>query len=224
MGKFGYAGYMIVFLIVTALHLLLLRSTVERMPVVAQPKAEICRITLSHAALQKPPPPVIPSAPQVAPVQPPAPRAKPPEPVPKPKKKRVRHIQKVLPKTPLSQKKSAPAPKPLPSRQTAPEKQIDTATLKAHYIALVRQKIGENLYYPKLAKRMRIQGEVDVAFVVLGSGEVTGVRILRAPREVLARGAARTIGNLKLPPVPKALGPQLELSIPIEFKLQKGSR
>lgn len=216
---------------VVLLHLLLLRTSLQTKPVTARPEAKVCHITLSRVKVRKPPPPVIPPAPEIIPIEKPHPK-----PVIKPKtqKKRVhkkkRHRRKkVKHKTePKPVPKPDPVHPPVPARaeppaQQAPRAAVATATLKARYIALIRRKIRQNLYYPKIARRMRKEGTVKVAFRVMKDGSVEGVQVLSSPGSMLANGALRTIRSLKLPPIPPALGmSQLKLFIPIEFKLTKG--
>lgn len=68
---------------------------------------------------------------------------------------------------------------------------------------------------------MHMEGEVQVAFVVLADGTVRGVKVGASRHAVLVRGAQQTMQHLHLPPIPKALGEkELALSIPIAFKLK----
>ncbi len=148
----------------------------------------------------------------------------------KPRKKR--HVRKKRTKKPIRHKivkrvepqiveEASVAPiQPQPVvQQQLHRRQIDTAQ-KSRYLALIRRRIKENLYYPRSAKRMHIQGAVRVAFRVSGSGEIGGIRVLESPNRRLSEGAKRTLESISLPPIPAEIGAEhLELTIPIEFKL-----
>ncbi len=236
----GRVGYITITLIVVALHVALLKYRPHLRHVTAKPDAKVCHITLSRVAVRKPPPPLIPPSPQVEPVKVPQPRVKPPEPkkpvvkkrvrkkrVPKKvRKKAAKRVKKVVRKRlseprPPQKKVTPPAPVTAPARMAAPQERINTATVRDRYITLIRQKIKASLIYPKIARRMRMQGEVDAVFVVYADGHTGHVRIVHAPRKVLANAAKQTIEALDLPPIPKALGTaSLKVSVPIEFKLK----
>ncbi len=140
------------------------------------------------------------------------------------KKHRKRHIRhkrvaKVVKKI-EPQVQSQPLEPQHTARQQLRRAKIDTVQ-KAHYLALIRQRIKENLYYPRAAKRMHIQGIVQVAFRVSSNGEIRSVRVLGAPNRWLSEGAKRTLESISLPPIPAKMGVgHLELTIPIEFKLK----
>jgi len=90
------------------------------------------------------------------------------------------------------------------------------------YITLIREMIRENLFYPRVAKRMHIQGVVHISFVVRKDGDVTDIKILSSTSSILKRGAIKTIKSISPPPIPQSLGKsRLELSIPIEFRLKE---
>ncbi len=108
--------------------------------------------------------------------------------------------------------------------QNQPIKTVSTATvdpsLKKRYLRYVREQIRQNLYYPKAAKRLRIEGTVRVGFVVEKSGEVSTIKVLSFPHRTLAIGAKKTLKLLDLKPIPDSVGEsRLRLEIPIEFKL-----
>lgn len=221
-GDLGRVGYLTIFAMVVGIHLWLLRTAVRERPVVAKPDAKVYRITLSRVVAKKPPPPAIPPSPEIAPVVPPQPKVKSPIPVKHPKRhKKVRKRSKPK-KVKAAPPKPAPVtPPPKVVSQRAPVEQVERASIKARYIALIRQKIRENLHYPRLAKRMHMEGEVQVAFVVLADGTIRRVEVGASRHAVLVRGAKQTMQHLHLPPIPKALGEkELALSIPIAFKLK----
>ena len=220
------AGYAAVLVTVIGIHWYLLHYHVPVKKIVAKPDAKIYHITLSRVSVKKPPPPQIPPAPQIEPVTPPAPTLQPPKPRPKKKhvkkvRKKRKMVKKELPKPP---QKKRPAPVPKVARQHAKVAVQNTATIRDRYIALIRKKIAEHLYYPRIARRMRMQGEVEVAFTVDAAGKVSEIQVIHAPKTILANAAIKTLQSLDLPPIPAALHRQrLQLSIPIEFKLHKGT-
>ena len=106
---------------------------------------------------------------------------------------------------------SAPAPS---SRQ----KSDDVLTL---YLAKVRQKIQESLRYPSMAKKMGLEGETIVQFLIHANGTVdaSSVKIAKSSgKAVLDRNAIDAV----LDAVPFALPPkeELEIIIPVVFKLK----
>ncbi len=230
----GRIGIFAIFLAVAALHLWVIRMQIDRPATAVRPEAKIRHITLTHVAVAKPPPPVIPPLPQIEPVELPDP--KPPmskpktepkaKPIPIPRKHRKRPGRKPhakAAKKPPESVRHKPVPPVTHSVKAAmaPQRSVESATLRDHYIALIRRKIKAHLYYPRIARRMRLQGDVRVSFVVYRDGHVEAVRVLAAPREILARAAMRTIRQLHLPPIPEGLGlKRMEITVPIAFKLK----
>jgi len=74
-----------------------------------------------------------------------------------------------------------------------------------------------------MAKRLRMQGIVQVSFRVLQNGDITDIRVLNNPKKLLGKGAIKTLKALSLRPIPIELNEQtMDINIPIEFKLIKG--
>jgi len=219
-------GYLVVFCIVCLIHILVLRTRIENVAPVVKEKTKVDHITLSRVIVKKPPPVISPPKiiePVVLPN--PKPYVEPKKKIRKPKrKKRVKkhkRIEKV--KEVKREKVVSKPPAIIPKRSIAPISKIDTSTIKDRYISEIRRQIREKLYYPKIAKRMHIEGEVDVVFVVYASGRIGDIKVINSSRKVLSNGALKTIKSLSLKPVPKALGVDfLKLEVPIEFKLTKG--
>ncbi len=228
----GRIGIFAIFLAVAALHLWVIRMQIDRPATVVRPEAKIRHITLTHVAVAKPPPPVIPPSPQIRPVEPPDPKPPMPKPKTEPKAKPIHRKETKRPRRKPHAKEAKKPPravhhKPVPpvthaaKAAIAPQRPAESATLRDHYIALIRRKIKESLYYPRMARRMHLQGDVRVAFTVHGDGQVEAVRVIAAPREILARAAARTIRRLHLPPIPQGLGlKRMEITVPITFRLK----
>jgi len=93
---------------------------------------------------------------------------------------------------------------------------------QVRYTTLIRELIRKNLFYPRVAKRMHIQGVVHISFVVKKGGDITAIKVLSSTSSILKRGAIKTIKSISPPPIPQSLGKSsLKLSIPIEFKLKE---
>lgn len=91
----------------------------------------------------------------------------------KPKKKpEVKKIIKKKPKKTVKKKK----PVKKPSRASSQKSQANPDKVNKFY-KKIRVKINQNKSYPKIAKRRRMQGSVIVTFTVLGSGNVSNIRI-----------------------------------------------
>ena len=235
MFKFG------VFIAVVIAHLLALQTYIAKKEAVTKPKAKVYRITLSSVVVKKPVP--IPPKPKVEPiilppdpepeVQKPEPIILPPDPEPVVKPKRVKKKIKKRKK----KKVVKPQPKPEPIiepepivEEVVPEpiveqvkevvQTVDTSSLKDAYTSEIRRQINQHLFYPRMAKRLRMQGVVEVAFRVLSDGSITNIQILNAPKKLLGKGAIKTLKMLNLRPIPNALGESfLDITIPIEFRL-----
>lgn len=157
---------------------------------------------------------------QKAPEKPQIPEQPKPQPKPKPKPK----------------PKPEPRPEPVPEPQEAPEEEIEPApesvtpaepvesvsAVDSRMAAEIYERqvlniIRKNLRYPANARRRGIEGTVTVRFTILGSGEVSGVRIVRSSgANVLDKATLEAIGRCGFPPPP---GGRVELSIPITFRL-----
>jgi len=237
LGKLGFLGVLVV---VGVAHWFALRSVIMTEAVVAKPKAKVHRITLSSVVIKKPAPaPITPPKPVIKPTVEPIILPADPEPViepivekPKPKHKPKRKKRKAKRKT---KKVHKPKPKPvikeiipevvepIMTEQVAPVQEIDTSSIKDQYTSEIRRQIQRHLYYPRIAKRMRMQGVVRVAFRVLKNGKITNIRVINSPKKVLSIGAIKTLKSLALKAIPDALGEVfLDITVPIEFKLIKG--
>lgn len=217
MGKFGFLG---VFIIVSVVHYFVLQSYITKQSAVSKPKAKVHRITLSSVVVKKPVP--IPPKPKVEPIilpPDPEPIVK-PKPKPKPKrKKKVKKPKKVEPviiPEPIVQE-------PIVEQVIAPVVTVDTSSIKDQYTSEIRREIRKHLFYPKMAKRLRMQGIVQVAFRVLKNGDITDIRVLNNPKKLLGKGAIKTLKALSLRAIPTELNESfMDINIPIEFKLIKG--
>lgn len=93
--------------------------------------------------------------------------------------------------------------------------------LLSHYLAKVRHKIQESLHYPAMAKKMGIEGEAVVRFLIHTNGMVDASSITIAKssgKAILDRNAIDAV----LEAIPFELPPKedLEIVIPVVFKLK----
>ena len=112
--------------------------------------------------------------------------------------------------TPAKVEKSAP----MPAAQ-----QSDNAL--SLYLAKVRQKIQESLRYPSMAKKMGVEGEAMVQFLIRSNGtvEASSIKITKSSgKSILDRNAMAAV----LDALPFELPPQedLQIVIPVVFKLK----
>lgn len=158
----------------------------------------------------------------------------PPEPIvaKKPEKKVPKEIVKAVP-TPKQIVTSASSPEPFVEQRveavapakaqeqavSAPTRQSDD--LLSIYLAKVRQKIQESLRYPSMAKKMGVEGEAVVQFLIHANGTVdaSSIKIAKSSgKAVLDRNAIDAV----LDATPFELPPKeaLEIAIPVVFKLK----
>ncbi|WP_041958917.1 energy transducer TonB [Sulfurospirillum arsenophilum] len=92
--------------------------------------------------------------------------------------------------------------------------------LLSRYLAKVRHKIQESLHYPSMARKMGIEGEAVVQFLIHANGMVdaSSIKIAKSSgKAVLDRNAVDAV----LEAIPFELPPKedLEIVIPVVFKL-----
>lgn len=89
--------------------------------------------------------------------------------------------------------------------------------LEAHLLAIA-QLLKSHLYYPKIARKRGIEGDVVAVFTLEPDGAVHDVSIKQHARGILDRAAVETIQSLSgLLPHPKNA---LTLEVPIRFRLR----
>jgi len=82
--------------------------------------------------------------------------------------------------------------------------------------------LSENIHYPILSKINKIEGEVNLTFVVDKDGTVSDVKILNAPAEDLAQEAKRVILATPKwkPAIQNGIPVKEAFTVPINFKIQ----
>lgn len=162
----------------------------------------------------------------------------PPKPVVKPKPK---SIIKTKPKPVVRQKrivkpvaeaepvkemmvaKSVQAPEevmPLVRHEYLPTPPVPSAeeSYMQEHLAVIAKLLRDNLYYPRIARKRGITGEVVVAFELQENGEVRDIKIKSGKKSVLNRAAIITLERLS-GEFPKPKEP-VSLLVPIHYQLQ----
>jgi len=103
--------------------------------------------------------------------------------------------------------------------KTLKTKQIDTT--KEHYVNRHLKEIArllqENLYYPRRARKRGIEGKVIVRFTLQENAKIKDIEIISSDKDVLSRGAIKTLENLS-GEFPKP-DEELILTVPISYRL-----
>ena len=105
----------------------------------------------------------------------------------------------------------------VPVVASAPPPSAEEAYMREH-LAMIAELLKENLYYPRIARKRGITGEVIVAFTLHANGEVTKINVKSGERKILNKAAIATIerlsGRFPKPGVP------ITLNVPISYRLQ----
>jgi protein TonB len=137
-----------------------------------------------------------------------------PEPIeavaePEPKEEVVENVEEV--ETVAVQEAEVEAVEPVPA-MSAGERY-----LQAH-IAIISELLQKHLYYPRIARKRGITGEVIVAFELLKNGEAVRIDIEAGKSTILNKAAIKTIERLS-GRFPKPNEP-IVLHVPINYTLQ----
>jgi len=118
-------------------------------------------------------------------------------------------------------KKAAPAVTPGPVAKRQETAVADT--LRARYLRKVRRMIEANKYYPRIAKKLRQTGRVEVQFGIRKDGSICCIEVIGPCRyRKLNKAARRTIERIgRFDPLPEALGiSTLKIRVPIRYSLK----
>lgn len=115
----------------------------------------------------------------------------------------------------------APAALSQAAQKAAEEEPTDNVTPEDIYInehiATIMALLRKNLYYPRMARKRCIEGEVRVRFELLENGDIENITVIEAVNDMLARAAVTTIERLEGKfPLPKE---RLVLNVPIKYVL-----
>jgi len=163
---------------------------------------------------EKKPEPVIKEKVKPKPKPKPKPKKKP---KPKPKPKPVKKVQKVKKKpTPpvqaVAQNTIPPVKEVVVSPvQSQADKRLIEQTRK-NYQALLMRHIEVHKHYPRVARKRKIEGKIQVSFTLLGNGTIKNLMI-NGKRSILKKATKNALNNaLPMPRPPK------KLSLPMEIK------
>jgi protein TonB len=104
------------------------------------------------------------------------------------------------------------------STEMLPEAVSAEALYLQEHIRQIALLLRENLYYPRIARKRGITGDVTVSFELLKNGEVRNVEVVTGDRSILNRAAIKTIERLS-GEFPRPDEP-LMLQVPINYRLQ----
>jgi protein TonB len=107
------------------------------------------------------------------------------------------------------------------AQKVTEEELTDNVTPEEAYIseniAAIMALLKKNLYYPRMARKRRIEGEVLVRFELLENGDIVNITVIESVNDMLARAAVTTIERLEGKfPLPKE---RLVLNVPIMYVL-----
>ncbi|GAB6043388.1 TonB family protein [Endothiovibrio diazotrophicus] len=198
----------------------------------APQQGELSRVTLrfapepeeAEAEPEAAPEPVLEPDPEPEPEPPPPPPPKPkPKPAPKPKPKPTPKPKPKPPKvarpTPAPKPAAAAvqaAPAPAPVAAAAP-RAADPA-LREAYLARLLAYIEGFKEYPRIARRRRIEGRVDVAFRLTARGGVEALTVAGGHRSL--RQAAREAVERAAPLPRPASGSGVELPLTVRYAME----
>ncbi|MCU7892947.1 MAG: TonB family protein [Candidatus Thiodiazotropha sp. (ex Ustalcina ferruginea)] len=166
----------------------------------------------------QPLPEVIPEVIQpVKPVIKPVARQKPkPKPKPKPKKKKVKPvpepvIEKVVKTEPVKEtlaKREAPLPRAQPQ-----------VNLRERFLAKLLARIEEKKYYPSIARRRNLEGNIKVSFKLECDGKVAQLAITGQHNQ-LRKAAGKAVDAAQpLPEIPSQIKCPMHISYAMAYKL-----
>lgn len=130
-------------------------------------------------------------------------------------KQKVVQPQEVPPVVPVQ--KVQIAPKPAEIHETV----VVNTDILSSYLSEVRAQIQNNLYYPYKAKRLGLEGQTVVSFLITKNGEVdrNSLKIIQSSgNKILDKSALESI--LQAAPFGKVPQSALHINIPVIFKLR----
>jgi protein TonB len=102
-------------------------------------------------------------------------------------------------------------------------KNDEVARLEARYLAELQRAIARHRFYPRKARKRRLEGKVTVSFVIYKDGKLKGITVANgSSHELLDKAALDTLHKLRrFKPIPDAIGrEQWKLRVPINFALR----
>ncbi|MDF1875530.1 TonB family protein [Sulfurimonas sp. SAG-AH-194-I05] len=113
--------------------------------------------------------------------------------------------------------KKEPTPTPKKSHKQY-KKRIQKDYLNEH-VQAITQLLKENLYYPRVARKRGVVGEVLIRFTLATDATVHSITVVSSEHKILSRAAIQTIENVAQDfPQPQE---ELILTLPIEYRLRR---
>ncbi|MEA1891652.1 MAG: TonB family protein [Campylobacterota bacterium] len=102
----------------------------------------------------------------------------------------------------------------------AEQKPLFDADMKALFISGLYAKLEEQKHYPKMAKRRKLEGVVEVSFTLCKDGEIKDVFLHKnCSHSILDKAALKVVKSIRrYKPIPDAVSmASLNLNIPIRY-------
>lgn len=169
------------------------------------------------------PPPVEPLAPKPVPVQPRPAKAAPPKPAASAVAPvRAQPVESApAAEVPVAIQSPAPAPV-VPPPAVQPVTPAPDPAVEDGYRTRIRQAIDKHKHYPRMARRLGLEGRVVVAFTVEADGRLAGVRVVESSdSELLDEAALEAVRKAApFPPFPDGVErQQWDFTLPLSFLL-----
>ncbi|MCU7849082.1 MAG: TonB family protein [Candidatus Thiodiazotropha sp. (ex Lucinoma kastoroae)] len=131
---------------------------------------------------------------------------------PKPQKKKVKSVPK-----PVIEKvvKTEPVKEKLAKRQAPPPRTQPQVNLRERFLAKLLARIEEKKYYPSIARRRNLEGNIKVSFKLECDGKVAQLAIT-GQHNLLRKAAGRAVDAAQpLPEIPS----QIKCPMPISYAM-----
>lgn len=123
------------------------------------------------------------------------------KPIPLPKKPILEKTVESIQQPPIKKVVAEPI---LPKQEVIAPPRIDVETIKNKFLSDLRNRINANKFYPKVAQRRGIEGNVKVSFNILNNGQVDNITIISG-KNVFNEAVTNAIKNSFPVNIPKDL-------------------
>ncbi|MEL0586689.1 MAG: TonB family protein [Candidatus Thiodiazotropha sp. (ex. Lucinoma kazani)] len=158
-----------------------------------------------------------PAKPVIKQVVQPKPKPKPKlKPKPKPKKKKIKSVPK-----PVIEKvvKTEPVKEKLAKRQAPPPRAQPQVNLRERFLAKLLARIEEKKYYPSIARRRNLEGDIKVSFKLECDGKVAQLAIT-GQHNLLRKAAGKAVDAAQpLPEIPSQIKCPMHISYAMAYTL-----
>jgi protein TonB len=132
-------------------------------------------------------------------------------------------LAEALPPPRATQSRPAPAPvASTPAPQPAPVDPGLIVSVEQAYKTALQAEIARHRSYPRIARRLRQEGTVEVGFVVLADGRLTEIELVDSSGyDLLDHAAIQAVRDVRqFRPIPSELArKRWNLSVPLNFRL-----